>query len=71
VELALAGAPRTVGAVAVRGKAITPQTVEAGRRVRIVACEVDERVLGLRPLARRGGIAAARVELVREPVYIL
>jgi hypothetical protein len=71
VELALAGASRTVGVAAVRGKAITPQTVEAGRSVRIVAREVNERVLGLGPLTRRGTIGAARAELVHEAVYIL
>jgi hypothetical protein len=60
-----------VGAVAVRGKAIAPQTVEAGPSVRILAGEVDERVLGLGPLARRGTIGAARAELVQETVYIL
>jgi len=58
-------------AVPVGGKAITPQTVEARRSVRILACEVDERVLGLGPLAGPGTIAAAGAELVHEAVYIL
>jgi hypothetical protein len=60
-----------MGAVPVRGKAVPPQTVEAGRSVRIVAPEVDERVLGLGPLTRRGTIPAARAELVHEALYIL
>jgi hypothetical protein len=60
-----------LGVVAVRGKAITPQTVEAGRSVGVIVREVDEPVLGLGSRSRRRTIAAARAGSVHETVYIL
>jgi hypothetical protein len=58
--------------MAVGREPMTPQTIQAGGGVWIVAHEVSERVVGLggpgrlRALARRTGL-----DVVRETVYIL
>jgi hypothetical protein len=71
VELALARAPGAGGVIAVRGKPVPPQTIEAGPSVGIVARELSERVLGLGWGARRRAICARRTAgLVDGAVYI-
>jgi hypothetical protein len=55
----------------VRGEPITPQTIEAGPGVRIVAGEVGQRVLDLARRARQGPIAVRRAAGLLGSVYIL
>jgi hypothetical protein len=55
----------------VGGEPVPPQTIEAGPGVRIVACEVSQRVLGLRRRARNGAVAVRRAAMLLGSVYIL